>query len=632
MKPLLLLVDLQHDYLTTPHIEPAAGAVVRHTARLLHGCRTAGIPVAHLWTTVSRQRDDRLPHWKTAGLWRCVENTPGHQPPAELAPREGEAVYHKTGYSGFAARGLPEAIRQRHIDTLILAGIHLHACVRQTALDAFLAGLRVWIVEDSVASDDPVHAASTRRYLESRGIRFLSIDQLICDLTGAGETNAQLSGETATGAAVERAGEGAASWRRQPEAARSQAVARLAEMLESQAAGLATLMAQELGKPVRFGRVEVLRSAEMLRAIHRRLLSVADDGVAASAVFRRRPHGVIAVITPWNNPVYLALGKIVPAVLLGNGVVWKPAPEARFISGRISECIKAAGWADGLVMRVEGGRRTAAELMSDPLIAAVTITGSSSAGYCAQEICARRRIPLQAELGGNNAAIVWPDADLAEAAARIAAGAFEMAGQRCTANRRVIVHRDCRATFTELLRRATSALRWGDPLDEATQIGPLVSPAHWDRVAGIVARAVADCGPATFPLGHAPSGPHDCTAAWYPPTILSADDPRHEIVQEETFAPVLVVQTARDWAEAIRLCNGVRQGLAAAVFTRSREVVERFQEEAEAGILKVNQSTADAAVDVPFGGWKHSGLGPPEHGACDVEFYSRPQTVYGTLA
>ena len=102
------------------------------------------------------------------------------------------------------------------------------------------------------------------------------------------------------------------------------------------------------------------------------------------------------------------------------------------------------------------------------------------------------------------------------------------------------------------------------------------------------------------------------------------------IVQEETFGPVLVVQTARDWDEAISLCNGVRQGLAAAVFTGSQVIVDRFLDEAEAGILKVNQSTADATVDVPFGGWKASGFGPPEHGAFDAEFYTRPQTVYGT--
>jgi acyl-CoA reductase-like NAD-dependent aldehyde dehydrogenase len=119
---------------------------------------------------------------------------------------------------------------------------------------------------------------------------------------------------------------------------------------------------------------------------------------------------------------------------------------------------------------------------------------------------------------------------------------------------------------------------------------------------------------------------------WYPSTILCCANPNAEIVQEESFGPVLVVQTARDWDEAMRLCNGVRQGLAASIFTGSREMTERFLAEAQAGILKVNQSTADAAVDVPFGGWKASGLGPPEHGIFDLDFYTRPQTIYGTTS
>ena len=155
------------------------------------------------------------------------------------------------------------------------------------------------------------------------------------------------------------------------------------------------------------------------------------------------------------------------------------------------------------------------------------------------------------------------------------------------------------------------------------------SAVQRERIAATVDRAVAAGQPILWPLGQQPAEALD--AAWYSPTIITCDDPAHEIVQEETFGPVLVVQTARDWEHAIRLCNGVRQGLAAAIFTASPDIVGRFLEEAEAGILKVNQSTADAAVDVPFGGWKASGLGPPEHGDFDVEFYTRPQTVYRSV-
>jgi acyl-CoA reductase-like NAD-dependent aldehyde dehydrogenase len=414
-------------------------------------------------------------------------------------------------------------------------------------------------------------------------------------------------------------------WRTTTDAVRVGLVRRLSELLITKSVAFAELMAREVGKPVRFGRVEAKRSAEMLCAIVDRFEAATPAAEANGTVLvRRRPHGIVAVITPWNNPIYLPLGKIVPAVVHGNTVVWKPAPEAKAVSRLLFDALREAGWPEGLVNLVEGGRREAEDLMNDADIAAVTITGSLAAGDGARVICAHRRIPLQAELGGNNAAIIWPDADLSEAARRVAAGAFEMAGQRCTANRRVIVHESCREQFLRLLVNETAALRWGDPLAPDTQIGPLVSMAQRDRVAAAVQRAVVVCGPGLIPH----RSPIPGEGAWYPPTILCCDDPGHEIVQEETFGPVLVVQLASDWDHAMRLCNGVRQGLAAAVFTSSRSIADRFLDEAEAGILKVNQSTSDAAVDVPFGGWKASGVGPPEHGAFDVEFYTRPQTVY----
>jgi alpha-ketoglutaric semialdehyde dehydrogenase len=210
----------------------------------------------------------------------------------------------------------------------------------------------------------------------------------------------------------------------------------------------------------------------------------------------------------------------------------------------------------------------------------------------------------------------------------VAAGACEMAGQRCTANRRVIVQEACCEEFIQMLLKATASLKWGDPLDVDTDIGPLVNASGRERVAVAVERAVSECGRPLLPLREHPPTVEEHAGKFYPPTILYCDDPAHEIVQEETFGPVLVVQPAQDWDDAMRLCNGVRQGLAAAVFTTSRDIAQKFLEQARAGILKVNQSTAGAAVDAPFGGWKASGVGTPEHGRFDAEFFTRPQTVY----
>jgi acyl-CoA reductase-like NAD-dependent aldehyde dehydrogenase len=204
-----------------------------------------------------------------------------------------------------------------------------------------------------------------------------------------------------------------------------------------------------------------------------------------------------------------------------------------------------------------------------------------------------------------------------------------MAGQRCTANRRVIVHESCMKEFLDLLVKATAALKWDDPLNAETHVGPLVSAGDAARVAALIARNTPHATRIIVPHGAEAAAPAPAfPGAWHPPTIVCCEQAGSEIVQEETFGPVLVVQTAQDWDHAITLCNGVRQGLAASIFTGSRSIADAFLARAPAGILKINQSTADAAVGAPFGGWKASGVGPPEHGGCDIEFYTRAQTAY----
>lgn len=625
---MLLLVDLQNDYLAAAGLEPHANSIVNAAATLLNGCRELSVPVVHVWTTVSRDDDRRMPHWKREQRWLCEHGTAGHATPESLQPRPGENVINKTFFSAFSSPELDSLLHSRQSDTVIIAGIHLHACVRQTVLDGYQRGLDVWVADDATGSNDPVHAAISRRYLESRAGRFADSRRLLALLNKDKPlvADAAFNPENVS-AAARRAQAACPNWSQVSRPDKSDMVERLAASLEKHAEDLAVQMAREIGKPVRFGEIEMIRTAAMLRAVIRRAnAGISDDNVHHTEL-HRLPHGVVAIITPWNNPVYISLGKIAPAILHGNTVVWKPAPAADSISRKLMGLMSAAGIPGEVVTCVCGDRSAGEALMADPRVNAVTITGSSLAGYSAQESCSRRRIPLQAELGGNNAAIIWPDADLQDAARRVAEGAFEMAGQRCTANRRAIVHESCRDRFIELLRRETQLLHWGDPLHHNTRIGPLVSTVQRDRVARMVEQATREVGRPIQPQASAPpASRHE--GAWYPPTIICCDDPRHEIVQEETFGPVLVVQSARDWDQAIKLCNGVRQGLVAALFTSSTEIANRMMHEAQTGIVKVNQSTADAEVDMPFGGWKASGLGPPEHGIFDMEFYTRPQAVY----
>lgn len=625
MRAAFLLIDFQHDFLNSPGLLPSAASVVDRAALLLRGFREAGAPVLHIRTTVSLDPDNRMPHWRQAGRMSCLKGTKGHEAPVLLREWETEDVLHK---SGFSASGLVEWVARRGPEIVFVSGVMLHACVRQAVLSLHEAGYRVRVVEDAVASDDPTHAAITRRYLEERGIAFVPAADLTKQMGSKFPPSADESETAAVADVVRRA---RAEFRHgidTPFAERVALVDRLARRLSTEADSLARQMAVELGKPVRFSGAEVSRTVEMIGAIIRRLSRAEMAFPVVGARVLRRPLGVVAVITPWNNPIYISLGKIIPAFLCGNTVVWKPAPEASGISNRVHEWFFEEGWPPDAVGLIEGRSSTARRLMAHPEIGAVTITGSLAAGYGAGEICARRHLPLQAELGGNNASIVWADADLATAAAEIAKGAFEMAGQRCTANRRVIVDRSCLPAFLDLLKSAVAGLVWGAPLDPETRIGPLVNHEHRERVEALVKRAIADGATTFHPLGREPAEQCDPMAPWFPPTIVIGLRPDHEIIQEETFGPVLVVQEAGDWDEALSLCNGVRQGLAASIFTDCPHRADRFLAEAEAGILKINASTADAAIDVPFSGWKASGTGPPEHGDHDLEFYTRIQTLY----
>jgi acyl-CoA reductase-like NAD-dependent aldehyde dehydrogenase/nicotinamidase-related amidase len=669
MADALVFVDLQNDFLAAPGLEPAAAELVRRAADLLEAWRATGRPVVHVHTRVRPDGSDALPHWR--GRLRCVEGTPGAEPPAPLRPREGETVAFKTFYSGFDDPVLDEALRAQGITGIVLAGVHLHACVRATALAAWQRGLTVTVAEDVVASDDPLQAAAVRRWMAGRGVRFVAAASLSSSLATPPPTQPSppdpLSrhpshpprergdlerdewgrpspGEGAWGGGRGDGGEGrvgggdvrsqirracaaaraaARPWADRPHAERTRHLLAAAELIQQRVPDFAERIAREVGKPLRDAIAEVQRTAALLRAA---------GGVeppprmahGADAWSRRVPLGVVALVTPWNNPVAIPAGKLAPALAFGNVVVWKPSPAAPETARALHALLLEAGLPAGALEMVSGGEPVARALFEDPDVDAVSLSGSSAAGWTAQEVCARRRLPLQAELGGNNGAIVWSDADLDAAAESVARGAFSFAGQRCTANRRVIVDRSILDPFLERLAAASGRLRLGDPLDPATDLGPLISEAAARRVEALIARAQPACRLVATPLGESVA-----RGAYLAPAILIAEDPAHEIVREETFGPVLVVQPAESFDHALDLLNGVSQGLIAALFSPDPERRERFLASAQAGVLKLDRSTADAGAEAPFGGIKTSGLGPPEHGPGNVEFYTRLQAVYG---
>jgi len=647
MKPVLLLVDLQNDFLRAGDLEPHPASIAAAAADLLNTCRTGAVPVVHVWSTVNKSADNRMPHRKKNGDWMCLEGSAGHACPDVLRPHKKETIIHKIFFSAFSTGQLDSVLHELNADTLIIAGVHLHACVRATALDAYAKGYSVVVAEDSTASNDPVHAAISKRYLQERSVIFRSSDEisaaiaagaaklgeLLVDtelgvVTHSSPQNCQRRWRLAAGqksdiaAAVAVARETFEFWWRVGVDERLRLLQAFGRQLQQHESVLVDLLVEDIGKPVRYAYDEVARAIALIGAAAKQI-EPKQDRILKKTGYRREPLGVIGLIGPFNNPLAIPVGKIVPALLYGNAVIWKPAVPGSRIAKKTAELFAIATGQPKVLQVLCGSDQTARQLMaaSD----AVTISGSLKAGRAAQEICAARHIPLQAELGGNNASIVWGDVELTAAAASITEGAFAFAGQRCTANRRAIVDSSIYDVFLDQLVMASRRLILGDPADEKTQIGPLISSASRNRVKAVIDRARAAAFRVITPSGKLDGAWGD---AWLEPTIVCCDDPSAEIVQEETFGPVLVVQQAGDWDQAISLCNGVKQGLAAAVFTISPKQIEDFLRRARAGILKINSSTANAAVDLPFGGWKASGIGPAEHGPANREFFTRMQSVY----
>jgi acyl-CoA reductase-like NAD-dependent aldehyde dehydrogenase len=570
----------------------------------------------------------------------------GHAPPDILRPLDGEPVVHKTGFQAFADGTLDATLRQWPCDTVILAGLHLHACVRAAALECLERGYQVLVAEDAVASNDLTHAAATQRWLADRCIRFEPVTSLLAVLDGAAprawvhraphRTDPVLFEVANAGAgdiadAVAVAQNAGRDWRRTPLSRRRELLGRVAERLEAEAAALAEQMVVEIGKPRTQALEEVHRAALSIRDVIRRAAGQAAPGAQAAGMVRHLPLGVVALITPWNNPLAIALGKIAPALVYGNTVVWKPAPAGTRIAQVVLRLLEEAGVGPRTVSLLMGDQAVARQLAASAGVEAVTVTGSIQAGYAMQDICARRMVPLQAELSGNNAALVWEDADLGHAVEQIAWGAFAFAGQRCTANRRVIVPAGQFETILQRLAAAGNRLAWGNPSDEATVIGPVIHAARRDEIAALVADAQTGGAVERVVLLHDDRAgqPWVKAGAYARPAILCCDRPEHPLVQEETMGPVLVVQRADDFEQALALCNGVRHGLVAALFSRSPERRRQFAERVQAGVLKFNAATAGVDATLPFGGWKASGIGPPEHGEGDRLFYTRIQTVYG---
>src|SRR3984893_14442054 len=360
-----------------------------------------------------------------------------------------------------------------------------------------------------------------------------------------------------------------------------------------------------IGKPRRAATFEAKRVGAFIRACAAHLLGevlpldVAATGACRFGFTTRIPYGVVAAVTPFNGPANLLIQKVAPALAVGNAVVVKPSPPGTEVALLLAEAVKQAGVPDGLFNVVPGGRETAKLLAAPPLVAAVTVTGSTAAGNeLARAAGAKKFI---GELGSNAANIVCADADLNDAATRIAGAAFEASGQQCISAQRVIVERPVFDRFLELFVAAAKKLKVGDRDDAAIDVGPMVSSAAADRVEAMVKDAVANGAKLVLEP--------ERRGAILGPAIVANAPPQARLMREEAFGPVVVVQSVADVDAALELANSSEFGLQGACFTTNLETAFKISRKLRVGSLWINDASRFRLDTYPFGGVGASGFG-----------------------
>jgi acyl-CoA reductase-like NAD-dependent aldehyde dehydrogenase len=429
------------------------------------------------------------------------------------------------------------------------------------------------------------------------------------------------AGVEETDAAVARAKEAFPAWRAVAPGDRSALLHKLANALEEKLEELAKLEARNAGKPISDARGEMGMVVETFRyyagAPERNTGRTIPVSGGVDMTFRE-PLGVVGLITPWNFPLTIAGWKLGPALAAGNTVVLKPAELTPLTALEFERIALEAGIPEGVVNVVAGpGSVCGQRLVEHSDVAKIAFTGSTEVGRKIAAGAAETIKRVTLELGGKSANIVFADADLEQAAKAAPSAVFGNAGQDCCARSRILVERSAIDRFMEVLEEAVEAIKVGDPLDESTEMGPLISEDQRETVASYV----PDDAPVAI-RGSAPDGP----GFWFPPTVLCPVDNRDRAAAEEIFGPVAAVIPFRDEEEAVRLANDTIYGLSGSVWTRDGAKAIRTARALDTGVISINSNTS-VRVSTPFGGFKQSGYGR-ELGPDALDHYSEVKNVY----
>ncbi len=390
---------------------------------------------------------------------------------------------------------------------------------------------------------------------------------------------------------------------------RVEILAKAATLIHSRRESLARTIAAEAGKPIKQARIEVDRAtstfqlaSEEARRIHGETLAL--DAVAAGEGFfgfwRRKPVGVVLAITPFNFPLNLVAHKLAPAIASGNSFIHKPAESTPLTAVALLEILLEAGLPEEAAQLLPGsGSTIGKQLITDARVRKITFTGSVNVGQRILADAGIKKVTL--ELGNSSPVIVMPDADLDFAAQRCAIGAFAHSGQVCISVQRIYAQRSIAETLQDKLRQATEQLTVGDPLNEETDVGPMIALKEAERIEAWVAEA--EQGGARRIVGGKREGPV------YYPTLLTGTQPHMKVMREEVFAPVAIVESFDDLPQALRAANSTDFGLQASIFTRDIDIALRSIDALDFGGVIINDMPGFRVDHMPYGGNKHSGLG-----------------------
>jgi len=401
-------------------------------------------------------------------------------------------------------------------------------------------------------------------------------------------------------------------WRQWRAADRGRVLLRLADLIEEHAAELALLETRDTGHPIRDAqRLDLPRTAETFRYFGGMADKYQGSVVPVERGFLdyvvREPLGVVGAIVPWNFPLMFTSWKLGPALAAGNTAVIKPSELTPLSTLRIAELATEAGLPAGVLNVVVGyGATAGARIAEHPDIAKVTFTGSTAVGRTIVAASQGNLKRVHLELGGKGANVVFEDADLTAAVNGSAFAVFHNQGQACIAGSRLLLHKDIAGEFLERFTALAASIAVGDPKDPATEMGPLTSPGHRDRVLSFL-KVADDEGDAILSGGRAPADPLLADGCYLEPTVVRAA-PGHRIAQEEVFGPVVVVHTFGDEDQALRIANGTDYGLGAGLWTRDLSRAHRFARDLRAGMVWVN-SYKRVNPGSPFGGVGLSGYG-----------------------